>query len=141
MTSVPGLTNTTSGLKAKLAAMEWNDRTTIAKFENWNDFVESKGGVINLDANDWNQFNENWMNSPQLFKMKQERIAQIKAMTKSEPVVIQAGDDAAYNLLLPGMAYIHPANGQMYYKVEEEPLGTPQVGVEIRWLVYQTFHN
>ena len=102
MTSVPGLTNSQGGIRAKLTALEWSDKVTAAKADAWLEYRKE----LNRSPTemDWDIFNQEWANGPASKEFEKDLMRSIAAdETVSNPKMVVT--DADYAGILDGAYY------------------------------------
>lgn len=118
-TSVPNLTDSSGGMRAKLSMLEWRDRTAIAKAEAWVDYqrqAEAAGDPIN--ALDWEEFNIEWSNAPVNTQMQAEMSTAIALDRMSTGGIITPRTTEDYNAIPSGTRYHHPDDPEGVMRVK-----------------------
>lgn len=119
-TSVPGLTNTEGGMRAKLTMLEWRDKATIAKADAWVQYqteLQEQGRAPT--SVDWERFNMEWRNSPVNEQFVREMEMSVAAdETIHNPAQVFSQED--YDALPVGSYYVAPDGSKRRKKAPVE---------------------
>ena len=117
-TSVPGLTNTDGGMRAKLTFLEWRDKANIAKASAWN---ERLNDIYNLEKRqpnpmDWQNFDNNWRNNAANLDLQEDMKRSLVLDRITTGGVISPKTQEEMDMIPSGEYFRNPADGKIYRK-------------------------